>query len=74
MFVKPRPPHGADQIADLQHRFVPRPGAAAHETEMSPMLARHQLNNGARLAMTASAEHDTDIGPLHGQVSLQQLI
>ncbi len=65
MFVKPRPPHGAHQIADLQHRFVASPGAAAHKTEMTPMFPRHQLNNGTRLAMAAGAEHDTDIGPLH---------
>jgi hypothetical protein len=33
---------------------------------MTPMFPRHQLDNGARLAMTAGAEHDPDIGPLHG--------
>jgi hypothetical protein len=65
MFVKPRPPRGAHQIAELQHRLLASPGTAAHKTEMTPMFPRHQLNNGARLAMTAGAEHDTDVGPLH---------
>src|SRR6266446_689782 len=66
MLVKPRPPHGAHQVASLQRRLVAGAGAAAHKTEMTPMFPRHQLNNGTRLAMAAGAEHDTDIGPLHG--------
>jgi hypothetical protein len=54
------------QVAGLQHWFMASPGAAAHKTEMTPMFPRHQLNDGTRLAMAAGAEHDTDIGPLHG--------
>src|SRR5262249_55607666 len=72
MFVKPRPPRGAHQIAELQHRLLASPGAAAHKTEMTPMFPRHQLNNGARLAMTAGAEHDTHVGQLHGEGASQQ--
>jgi hypothetical protein len=65
MFIEPRPPPGAHQVSGLQHGLETPAGAPAHKTEMTPMFPRHQLGNGARLAMTAGAQHDTDIGPLH---------
>src|SRR6267143_1025357 len=65
MFVEPRPPPGAHQVPGLQHGLEARARAAAHETQMTPMFPRHQLDNGTRLAMASGAEHDADIGPLH---------
>src|ERR1700680_2767527 len=65
MLVEPRPPRDAHQIARLQHRLVAGTEAAAHKTEMAPVLARHQLDDGARLAMAAGAEHAPRIGPVH---------
>ncbi len=66
MLVEPRPPGRAQRIARLQHAAQPRAGAAAHQAEMPAVLARHQFENDARLAMALDAEHDAFIGPLHG--------
>jgi hypothetical protein len=37
---------------------------------MAPVRARHQLDNGIRLAMAAGAQHNADIGPFHETVVL----
>ena len=65
MLVEPRAPGRAHPVAGLQHRLEPAPGAAAHETEMPPVLARHQLGDRIGLAMAPRAEHDCDVAPLH---------
>ena len=65
MLVEPRPPGRAHAIADLQHRLHARAEAAAHHAEMAAMLARHQLEDAARLPVPFHAEHDAFIGPLH---------
>lgn len=36
------------------------------EAEVAAVVARHQLEDDARLAVSASAEHEPPIGPLHG--------
>src|SRR5205807_9367014 len=73
MLVEPRPPGDADAIARLQHRTQPGAGGAAHQTEMSAMLARHHLEHGARLAVALDAEHDGFVDPLHQPIFLPAL-
>src|SRR5665647_594093 len=65
VLVEPGPPAGADRIAGLQNRLHARAVAAAHQTEMAAMLARHQLDDGARLPVPLDADYDAFIGPLH---------
>src|SRR5665647_1137506 len=65
MLVEPGPPAGADGIAGLQNRLHARAVAAAYQTEMAAMLARHQLEDGARLPVPLDADYDAFIGPLH---------
>ena len=65
MFVEAGMPGGVHAIARLQHGLAaPRP-AAADEAEMAAMIAGEELQDHARLAMRAGAEHDTVIDPLH---------
>jgi uncharacterized membrane-anchored protein len=66
MLVEPRPPHRGDAVARLQQRPHPLARAAAHETQMTAMLARQQLDNGGRFAMPPHAQHDAFVGPFHG--------
>src|SRR5260370_20412014 len=65
MFVEPRPPRCAHRVAGLQHRAQPRAPPSPHEAEMPAMLARHRLDDGIRLAVAPSAEHDRLVGPFH---------
>ncbi len=65
MLVEPRPPCRAHGVARLQDRLEPRTEAAAHETEVAAMLARHQLEDAIRLPVTLDAQNDAVIGPLH---------
>ena len=69
MLVEPRAPGGAQAIAGLQDRTQPGARPAPHQTEMTPALARHQLENGARLPVPPHAQHDAFIGPLHSDRS-----
>ena len=66
VLVEPGAPSRAHPVAGLQNRLEPRAGTAAHESEMAPMPAGHQLDDGVGLAMTPRAEHNRDIAPLHG--------
>src|SRR6516162_7476532 len=66
VLIEPGTPGCAHPVARLQDGLEPRAGAAADETEMAPVFARHQLGDGIGLAMTPRAEHNPDIGPLHG--------
>src|SRR5262249_21299802 len=65
MLVKARPPGGSDPIAGLQDRTHARARPAPHQTEMAAVLARHQLEDGARLPVPPHAQHDAFITPLH---------
>src|SRR5438552_15719460 len=68
MLVEPRPPDRAHRVARLQHRAQARTTAAAHETEVTAVFARHHFKNGIRLAVAPRAEHDSFVGPFHGAV------
>ena len=65
MLVQSRAPHRAYGVARLQHRPQARAGSSPHQAEMAAMRARHHLHNGVRLAMTARAQHDAFVGPVH---------
>jgi len=65
MLVEPRAPGQAHVIARLQDRPHARTGPSPHQPEMAPMLTRHDLENGVRLAVTAHAQHDAFVGPVH---------
>ena len=70
MLVEPRPPHRGDAVARLQQWPHPLARTAAHQAEMTAMLARQQLDNGGGFAMPPHAQHDAFVGPFHGR-SLQ---
>ena len=66
MLVEPRPPGGGDPSCPAAASARRRePAAAAHQAEMAAVLARHQFENGARLAVALDAEHDAFVGPFH---------
>src|SRR5262249_59602 len=65
MLVEPRAPGGTHPIPWLQDRTQPATRAAPHQTEMAPVLARHQLEDGARLPLPPRAQHNALIAPLH---------
>src|SRR5262245_3505627 len=65
VLIEPRAPGGAHAIAGLQDRTQPGAGPAPHQTEVTPVPMRHQLEDGARLPVPAHAQHDSFIGPLH---------
>ena len=67
MLVEPRAPGGTDPIARLQHRPQPRAASAPHQAEVTPVLARHQLDDDIRLPVALDAEHDAFICPLHDE-------
>ncbi len=71
MLVEPRPPHRGDAVARLQQRPHPLARTAAHQAEMTAMLARQQLDDGGGFAMPPHAQHDAFVGPFHGG-SLQE--
>src|SRR5207249_9474157 len=55
----------ADAIARLQHGTQSRVRATAHQAQMAPVCARHQLEDYITLAVALAAEHDAFVGPLH---------
>src|SRR4051794_39738280 len=65
MLVEPRAPHGANRVARLQNRAQARARPAAHQTEMPPMPARQQFEDGVRLSVSAYAQHHCFVGPFH---------
>ena len=65
MLIQPCAPGAADAVTRLQHRPQPRARPSPHQTEMAPVLARHQLEDGVGLPVAPGAEHDALIGPLH---------
>src|SRR5271166_4614469 len=65
MLVEAGAPGRADAIAGLQDRLHARAEASAHQSEVAAVLARHQLEDGARLPVPLDADHDAFIGPLH---------
>ena len=73
MLVEPRAPDDAHAVAGLQHRPQARARPAPHQAEMAAVRARHHLEDGARLAMAAHAEHDAFVGPFHGGVLSRRL-
>ena len=66
MLVEPGAPNRADQVSRLQHRPHPAAGPAVHQTEMSTVLARQELQDRVRFPVPPGAEHDPFVGPLHG--------
>jgi hypothetical protein len=66
LLVEPGAPSCAQGVARLQHPAQTRARTAAHQAKMPAVLARHQFENDARLAMALDAEHNAFIGPLHG--------
>ena len=54
-----------DLVARLQDRPHPRAGAAAHQAEMTAVVARQQFGDGAGFAMPPDAQHDAVIDPFH---------
>src|ERR1700741_118596 len=70
MLVQARSPGRAHAVAWLQDRFEPRTKSAAHETQMAPMVTRHQLEDAIRLPVPLDPQYDAFIRPLHvGTVS-----
>ena len=65
MLVEPRAPRRLHDVAGLQNRLESLRAPAMDEAEMAAVLAGHQLEDDARLAVLADAEHDAFIGPLH---------
>src|SRR5262249_21287764 len=65
VLIEPSAPGCAHPVARLQYRLEPRAGTAADETEMAPMPARHQLDDGVGFAVAPRAEHNADVRPLH---------
>jgi len=65
MLVEPCSPGAADAIACLQHGTQARVRATPDKTEMTPVCARHQLEDCITLTVTLTAEHDAFVGPLH---------
>ena len=66
MLVEPRPPDRLHGVAGLEDGLQRLRAPAMDEPEMAAVLARHQLEDDARLAVLARAEHDAFVGPLHG--------
>src|SRR5205085_356436 len=65
MLVEPRPPLDTYRIAGLQHRPHARAGPSPHQTEMAAVRNRHHFENGVSFAVTAHAQHDAFVGPVH---------
>jgi hypothetical protein len=67
MIVKARAPMRPHHIGGLQHRPHPASGPAAHQPEVTPVVPRHQFENGIRLAVPPDTEDESVIAPLHGE-------
>src|ERR1051325_2641946 len=67
VFVQPRAPGGTDAIARLQYGPQARSCPSPHHAEMTPVLLRHEFEDGVRLPVPPHAQHDAVIGPLHRQ-------
>src|SRR5215510_6331559 len=65
MLIEPRPPGRSYAIAWLEDWPEAGTGSAAHKTEMTAMLARHQFKDGIALPVTLGSEHDAFVSPLH---------
>ncbi len=61
-------PGGADAVAGLQHRLHPARAPAMHQPEMPSVVPGHEFEDDAGLALTAQAEHQPVVGPLHRRV------
>jgi hypothetical protein len=69
VIVEPCAPMRTYGISRLQYRPHPASGSAADQTEMTPVFARHQFENGIRLAVPPDPEDESVIAPLHDRTS-----
>jgi len=74
MLVEPRPPGRAQRVARLQYGAQSRAAAAAHQPEMTAVLARHQFENGACLAVPLEAEHDAFTAALPAREKYSKIV
>jgi hypothetical protein len=57
-----------DAVAGLKHGLHAPRAAALYETKMPAVLARHQLEDDARLPLPAKAEHNPLIRPVQTEL------
>src|SRR4029079_2122859 len=58
-------PLNAHAIAGLENRAETRACPAPDQSQVASVRSRHDLQNGARLPMAATAKHDALVGPSH---------
>jgi hypothetical protein len=65
MLVQTRLPRRTYLVARLEYGSQPRARPSPHQTEMTAVIACHQLEDRIALAVTLGSKHDPFIGPAH---------